>query len=300
MDSDSEKVVHLFALDPERTAMLERAGFKTVVHQDAAILVRMLETRAGVALLGQWPAAQAEAIRSARHPVLLLREHSLENAHDLGEVTILDQNVSETALLSVVRSAFRESRLRIAVEKAQAEAESKAQLAEEEFQQFVYSASHDLKEPLRMVSGYLQLLEKRYGTSLNEEAREFIGLAVDGATRMSKLLSDLLIYSRVGTRPNRLELVNGNDVILWLRMNRQQMLDEHGVELTADTLPPIYFEQGEMLQLLEQLIENAVKFRTNTEKPKVHVSAESRNGEWIFAVRDNGIGFDPQHADRIF
>src|SRR4051812_5257920 len=114
MDSDSEKVVHLFALDPERTAMLERAGFKTVVHQDAAILVRMLETRAGVALLGQWPAAQAEAIRSARHPVLLLREHSLENAHDLGEVTILDQNVSETALLSVVRSAFRESRLRIA------------------------------------------------------------------------------------------------------------------------------------------------------------------------------------------
>jgi light-regulated signal transduction histidine kinase (bacteriophytochrome) len=300
MNSDSECILHLFEIDPERTAQLEQTGCAIHVHADSASLFRALETQGGIALLGKIDENGRERLFTLTHPILALLEHSLENAGELDEVTILDQNVSRQALWSAVRAAMRTAKLKSELAKAKSAGELEAQHAEEEFQQFVYSASHDLKEPLRMVSGYLQLLQKRYGESLNQEALEFIGLAVDGASRMSKLLSDLLAYSRVGTRPARVELVNGDDVMLWLRMSRQHLLDEHGVELTSDPLPAVYFDQGEMLQLFEQFVENSIKFRSTEEKPRIHVSAESRDGEWIFSVRDNGIGFDPQHADRIF
>ncbi|MAS33050.1 MAG: hypothetical protein CL610_03520 [Anaerolineaceae bacterium] len=168
-----------------------------------------------------------------------------------------------------------------------------------ELEQFAYVASHDLQEPLRMVSSYLQLIEQRYSEQLDENAHVFINYAVDGASRMKNLINDLLAYSRVGTRGKPFARTSCQTVLDQVLHNLQATIRETEAVITHDPMPEIIADEAQLLQLFQNLIGNALKFR-GERAPEVHVSADRRGREWYFAVRDNGIGIDPAYSERIF
>jgi signal transduction histidine kinase len=179
--------------------------------------------------------------------------------------------------------------------------ESIAELARSnaDLQQFAYVASHDLQEPLRMVASYTQLLARRYKGKLDSDADEFIGYAVDGANRMQRLINDLLAYSRVTAQGKVFERVDCNELLEEVLSNLRVAVEESRAVVTHDSLPTTMADRRQLGQLFQNLISNAIKFH-GEEPPRVYVSAERRTGEWLFSVRDNGIGVDPQYADRIF
>ncbi|HUT23145.1 MAG TPA: GAF domain-containing protein [Sumerlaeia bacterium] len=168
-----------------------------------------------------------------------------------------------------------------------------------ELEQFAYVASHDLQEPLRMVVSFLQLLEKRYTGKLDAAADEFIAFAVDGAKRMKKLINDLLAYSRVGTKGKPFEAVELQTVLDAALANLKVAVEQSGALVTHDALPTIVADPGQMAQLFQNLIGNAIKFHRD-EAPRVHVGVEKRGGAFQFFVRDNGLGIDPKDHERIF
>ena len=168
-----------------------------------------------------------------------------------------------------------------------------------ELQQFAYVASHDLQEPLRMVSSYTQLLSKRYAGKLDSDADEFIAYAVDGAGRMQKLIQDLLAYSRITTRGFEPEQTSAEAALDNAIDNIRIAVQESGAVITHDSLPTLRADERQLTQLLQNLLSNAVKFQ-GPQPPRIHVSAKPMNQEWLFSVRDNGIGIDPQYAERIF
>ncbi len=168
-----------------------------------------------------------------------------------------------------------------------------------DLEQFAYVASHDLQEPLRMVASYVQLIERRYKDKLDGNAREFIGFAVEGVTRMRRLIEDLLAYSRVGTRGRDPVLVDVAGVVSTAEKNLEQAIAESGAQITRDELPQVLADEGQLLQVFQNLIGNAIKFRRD-EPPRVHVGARRQGNEWIFSVRDNGIGIEREYFERIF
>lgn len=170
----------------------------------------------------------------------------------------------------------------------------------DELQQFAYIASHDLQEPLRMVSSYCKLLEKRYKDKLDESGREFISYAVDGANRMHLLIEGLLSYSRVGSRKEEFKETDCELVLKYTKDNLQNSIRETEAEITHDPLPVVKGDETQLIQLFQNLIFNAIKYRKEGVVPKIHVSCRQENGEFIFSFADNGIGIDPQFSDRIF
>jgi light-regulated signal transduction histidine kinase (bacteriophytochrome) len=168
-----------------------------------------------------------------------------------------------------------------------------------ELQQFAYVASHDLQEPLRMVASYVQLLSKRYRNKLDQDADEFIDYAVDGATRMQGLINDLLAYSRVGTRGRPFERTDLEDVFDRAVTNLRAAIMESGARIDHAPLPTVSIDRVQFTQLFQNLIGNAIKFH-DRKPPNVQIGAEQKDGEWVFSVRDNGIGIDPEYAQRIF
>jgi len=170
----------------------------------------------------------------------------------------------------------------------------------EDLQQFAYVSSHDLQEPLRMVASYVGLLESRYKDRLDEHAREFIGYAVEGAKRMQGLIKDLLEYSRIQSRGNPFAPVDCERLLAAVENNLQVHIQETGAIITHDPLPTVTGDKTQLMQVFQNLIDNALKFRRPDQTPRVHISAQRRDHEWCFNVRDNGIGIDPQFHDRIF
>ncbi len=168
-----------------------------------------------------------------------------------------------------------------------------------DLQHFAYVASHDLQEPLRMVRGFVELLARRYEGKLGADADEYIQYAVDGAKRMQNLIRGLLAYSRVGTQGKNLEPVDASSVLRQSLLNLRAAIDEQQAEVTCDEMPVIPADDTQLGQLFQNLVGNAIKFRSDT-PPKIHVSVADKDHMWQFAVTDNGIGFDPHHANRIF
>jgi light-regulated signal transduction histidine kinase (bacteriophytochrome) len=168
-----------------------------------------------------------------------------------------------------------------------------------DLQQFAYVASHDLKEPLRMVASYTQLLARRYKGKLDSDADEFIRYAVDGANRMQWLINDLLAYSRVTVQDKVSEEVDCNSVLEEVLSDLRVAVEESRAVVTRAPLPTVMADRIQLGQLFQNLIGNAIKFH-GKEPPQVHVSAERRPTEWLFSVRDNGVGLDPEYAERIF
>jgi PAS domain S-box-containing protein len=168
-----------------------------------------------------------------------------------------------------------------------------------ELEQFAYVSSHDLQEPLRMVTLYTQLLEKRYHGRLDADANEFIGYIVEGAGRMHRLINDLLDYSRVGSHGREFEPTDCEAVLAQVLGSLRPAIEEAKGVLTHDPLPSVMADGFQLTQLFQNLIGNALKFRGEG-PPQVHVSARSAGKRWVFSVHDNGIGVDPRYAERIF
>jgi light-regulated signal transduction histidine kinase (bacteriophytochrome) len=168
-----------------------------------------------------------------------------------------------------------------------------------ELQQFAYVASHDLQEPLRMVISYLTLLEKRYRDQLDPDAREFIHYAVDGGKRMKYLIDDLLAFSRVDTGGKEFVPVDMNALVAKTIHLLKIPIEEGDAKVVADPLPTIEADESQMVQVMQNLVANAIKFH-GASPPEVRISATVGAGEWIFAVQDNGIGLNLQYSDKIF
>jgi PAS domain S-box-containing protein len=169
-----------------------------------------------------------------------------------------------------------------------------------DLEQFVYVASHDLQEPLRMVGSFTQLLAKRYGGKLDADADDFIGYVVEGAVRMQQLINDLLVYSRVGRTGPGFAPIDCASVFTGACANLRKAIEECGAVVSADPLPSVVADATQLLQVFQNLFANAIKFRKGDQPPRVQVGARRQGAEWLFWVRDNGIGIERQYADRIF
>jgi light-regulated signal transduction histidine kinase (bacteriophytochrome) len=176
------------------------------------------------------------------------------------------------------------------------------QRSNRELQQFAYTVSHDLREPLRMVKSYLGLLEKRYQDQLDEAAEEFIHFAVDGAARMDGLIQDLLAYARVDTQGKDFVPVDCDAIVQQVLGVLRFRIEEQDAQVTRDPLPTVMGDRTQIMQLFQNLISNALKFqpRDRGVPTRVHVSAEAQDARWQFVVRDNGIGIPSDQQARLF
>jgi PAS domain S-box-containing protein len=168
-----------------------------------------------------------------------------------------------------------------------------------ELEQFAYVASHDLQEPLRMVGSFTELLARRYKGNLDADADEFIAYVVDGASRMQKMINALLAYSRVGTRGKRFAPTDCQIILQQALDNLQVAIKESGAEVTHEPLPTVTADASQLLQLFQNLLANAIKFRSD-QPPRIHIGAKRKEDAWLFSVQDNGIGIAEEFFDRIF
>lgn len=203
--------------------------------------------------------------------------------------------------LAVTNSFLKEENIM----RRQAEEELKKSLkavarSNEELDQFTAIASHDLRAPLRMVSGFIDLLARRYKGKLDEKADEYIAHAISGTERMSALLHDLYVYSRVGTEEKPFSAVELGSLLRGAVENLKELIDENGAIVTNDELPWADGDDIQLVQLFQNLIANAIKFRKNDATPRIHVSVQCKEGEWVVGIRDNGIGIEPRHYEHIF
>ena len=150
-----------------------------------------------------------------------------------------------------------------------------------------------------MITSFLQLLDRRYTDQLDEDANDFIGYAVDGAKRLDVMINDILVYSRVSNKERNLTSVNFNKVIEQVYVNLITSIEENNAEITYDSLPSLITDEQLMIQLFQNLIGNAIKYRSQ-KTPKIHISANKEGNKYIFTIQDNGIGISPEHMERIF
>jgi signal transduction histidine kinase len=213
---------------------------------------------------------------------------------------VLKDRISRLPL--AVRRALEEKRLRQEHREAEADLARKVkELARSnaELEQLAYVASHDLQEPLRMVSSYTQLLAKRYQGQLDSDADKFIAYAVDGANRMQRLIQDLLAYSRVGKGQKDLVETSSEAALQHALTNLSQAITENNAVITHDPLPPVVINEVQLTQLFQNLVANAIKYH-GPEVPRIHVFSSTKDKELTFFVQDNGIGISAQYFERIF
>jgi PAS domain S-box-containing protein len=206
----------------------------------------------------------------------------------------------ESAEGTLVTAAIRDITTRKRAESHLLQKVEELNRSNEELQQFANIASHDLQEPLRMVASYTQLLSRRYKGKLDTDADEFIAFAVDGASRMQRLIHDLLAYSRVGTKGKELLNTSSENALQQALLNLRGAVEDSGALVTHDPLPMVKADEMQLTQLFQNLVGNAIKYQ-KTGIPKVHIFA-AMNGEdkWNFSVKDNGLGIDPQYFEKIF
>jgi signal transduction histidine kinase len=180
-----------------------------------------------------------------------------------------------------------------------ATANANLEKSNKELEQFAYVASHDLQEPLRMVSSYTQLLAQKYEAQLDDKAKKYINYAVDGAIRMQRLINDLLTYSRISTQGKPSEPVDSHSVLGEALRNLAATIEENRAVIINDDLPMVRADGSQLMLVFQNLIANAIKFRRE-EIPQVHISINEQEREWVFSVKDNGIGIDPRYSERLF
>ncbi|MCF6157116.1 MAG: HAMP domain-containing protein [wastewater metagenome] len=216
------------------------------------------------------------------------------------EIGILARSFNAMAgRLATVDALSKEIAERKRVEKQLKRYTAELNRSNEELQNFAYVASHDLQEPLRMISSYLQLLERRYKDKLDKDACEFIAYAVDGASRLQNLINGLLEYSRVDTRGKHFGPADCEIILKRVLSHLKITIEESNATVTHDPLPVVLADDTQIPQVFQNLISNAIKFR-GEEPPRIHISARPEGNEWIFSVRDNGIGIEPEYKERIF
>jgi signal transduction histidine kinase len=216
-------------------------------------------------------------------------------------INILDDFEDEKQKVESVNSELRrEVSDRTAAERALRDKTDALGRSNAELEQFAYVASHDLQEPLRMVSSYMQLFEKRYAGMVDPQAKKYIDYAVEGAKRMQALIGGLLEFSRVGRIDEPFAPFDTAVALDQALLNLRSAIEETHAAVTHGPLPTVIGHGGRIAQVFQNLIGNAIKFARRDERPSVHVSALPREDDWLFAVRDNGIGIAPEYLDRIF
>ncbi|MBN1428126.1 MAG: hypothetical protein JXB07_07050 [Anaerolineae bacterium] len=224
---------------------------------------------------------------------------SLYFSEQLFGFIVFDAGPPERAVYAPLRTQISAA-LKVAfLQQGYRRAEQNLARSNQELEQFTYISSHDLQEPLRMVNSYLQLLERRYWGQLDADADEFINFATGGASRMQDLIKDLLQYSRIITHGKPFVPTDFNRVLQQALINLDAELSASSAQVSFDTLPMVLADELQMIQLFQNLIGNAIQFRSE-QPPEIHIGAQRGNGEWQFSVRDNGIGIDSEYFDYIF
>jgi len=294
---------------------LRRGGFDVegeVVATAEAFRQRVKEGTPDLVLadynLGQWRGMEALEILRRENldiPLILV-------SGTLGDVTAVEcikQGATDYVLKNSLarlpesaRRALKERKIRQGSRLAHEELAKKAEelaRSNAELEQFAYVASHDLQEPLRMVANYTQLLAERYRGKLDDQADKFIHYAVDGAARMQTLIQDLMAFSRAGRQESNLKSTDCNEVVKQALRSLQVAVQESGAIVTSDDLPVVMASTGQLLQVFQNLIGNAIKFRS-TEPPVIHIGKERKGIEWAFSVTDNGISIAPENREIVF
>ena len=209
------------------------------------------------------------------------------------------EDARETSFSDAERAFHRLMSQWVAYELEREQRERALEESNERLEQFAYAASHDLQEPLRMVTSYLQLLESRYADAFDDDGEEFLEYAVDGADRMREMIDGLLEYSRVETRGDPIEPMELDAVLDEVLEDLQLRIEEHDAVIRADRLPRVEGDASQLRQVLQNLLSNAITY-SGDEPPRVDVAAARRGREWVISVEDEGIGIDPEDQDRIF
>jgi len=224
----------------------------------------------------------------------LKRKNRVEFYAQLESIAVSDSRGADVCRTSCIDITSRKK-----IEKELKHLSDELQRSNEDLNRFASAAAHDLQEPLRGIEGFIKLLEKRYKGKLDKKADEFIDYVVDDVNRMQRLIKDLLEYSRVSSKGKAFGPVNCSVVLEQALSNIRTALEESGAAVTYDPLPTVMGDEGQLISLFQNLIGNAIKFRS-LEPLKIHVSAKREGNEWIVSVRDTGIGIDPKQAERIF
>ena len=209
------------------------------------------------------------------------------------EIVLRDHNADISEMLNVEKNDHRNAENKLE------ELMDTLEISNKAFEQFAYVSSHDLREPLRMITSFLQLLKRRYSDDLDEDANDFINYAVEGAKRLDMMINDLLEFSEIGTKERELKYLRSDKIVEQVLTNIETLIKDTNADVTYDSLPIIYANEYQMIQLFQNLIENGIKFHGKN-RPKIHISAKKGDNEYIFAVKDNGIGIEKQHLERIF
>jgi signal transduction histidine kinase len=279
------------------------ATFTAWLNNRSSARMRSIPAGSRLNMTGVWSVVTDDFRRATSFRVLL------RSAEDLGvielpswwnvtRVLVLLGALAIVLVLSVMWVIVLRRRVRAQTAQLRAKAEELSR-SNAELEQFAYVASHDLQEPLRMVASYTQLLARRYQGHLDQDADEFIAFAVDGAKRMQNLINDLLAYSRVGTKGGELRLTDAEAALSSALVNVRAAIEESRAVVRHSPLPTVYADPVQLVQVFQNLLGNAIKFR-NSLPPEIDVGCEEDPGEWTFSVRDNGIGIDRKYADRIF
>ena len=261
------------------------------------------------AMLGRFPGLVLEyesGIRSFLSVPLIFNDRVIAvlNFRSLSEDTYTHHDLEVAQLIGAqVAGAIANSQLHAeTVEADRILQEQAAELTRSnaELEQFAYVASHDLQEPLRVIAGYVNLLEERYGDKIDQDGRDFIGFTTDAVHRMRMLINDLLDYSRVESDGNPFEQVDCNRALENALADLGVSIQESEAEITSEPLPEFSGDPVQISQLLENLIGNAIKFKQDDVAPRIHVSCSRNDSNWQLSVSDNGIGIRPRYQDRIF
>jgi PAS domain S-box-containing protein len=232
--------------------------------------------------------------KQVRHMEFQFRRKSGEIMNGLFSADIVTINDEKWVLSSI--SDITE------LKRTQKELEEKAmelQRSNTDLERFAYMASHDLREPLRTISSHLQLLERKYNDQIDEKAAKYINFSVDAANRLQSMIGGLLEFSRIEREGGPYEQVDTGAVLEVAAGNLQTAIDESNALITHGPLPAVYADKGQLVLLFQNLLANAIKYH-GKEPPQIHLSAEKQDGNWAFAVKDNGIGIDPEYKEQIF
>ncbi len=233
----------------------------------------------------------------------IVKNYALEIKHKNGDITPVLYNASvykneNGDIIGVFAAARDISQLKRAENKLQ-NVINKLEISNKELKEFAYVASHDLKEPLRMITSFLKLLEGKYKDNLNEEAKDYINFAMDGAYRMDMMINDLLEYSRVESKEIEFKYFNSEKILEKALNNLKPFIDENNAMVTYESLPVIYANEPQIIQLFQNLLSNGIKY-CDKKIPRIHISSITKDNNYIFKVEDNGIGIDKAQLKRIF
>lgn len=290
--------------DRRDQAVAELAGWTRLVVA-SLVALSLAAVAVGVVLwvtLRRWIAEPLAELAADARAVSSGEVHHRVVASGPGEIARLADDVERMRVALVEQLAELEASSAQVAEAHDRLAEQAEELrrSNRDLEQFAYVASHDLQEPLRKVASFTQLLQKRYGGQLDERADQYIGFAVDGAKRMQQLIQDLLGFSRVGRLGGELADVPLAEALDDALDNLEHLVEESGVTITHDELPVVRGERPLLVQLLQNLVGNAIKFRDPDRPPTVHLGAVRMGESWQLDCRDNGIGIDPRYAERVF